>query len=193
MTPAEMVTYFNWVDIFILLIFLICIFKGTRNPLVVEIFNVLGMLICVYMSYHYFSALSDSLSKRVRFLDVATLDFLSFISIAILSYVTVVLLRKTVCHLFKIEAVSMLDRWGGLPLGFVRGLFVASIVLFVFYLPFINYFQQSARKSYLGSRLVWANVRVYEFLYNGIVTKFYAKEDFNKNVYEVVKFSEVKK
>ena len=113
-------------------------------------------------------------------------DFLMFITLAVLAYLAIAALRGVFSRLIKVEAMSALDRWGGLALGFLRSVFLISLLLIALYLSPINYFKESVKKSYLGSSLSFVDVRAYEFIFNTIVSKFYPEESLNKDIYEVL-------
>lgn len=186
MPIQETLSKFNWIDIVLLCLILTTCYKGSQKGFVIEIFKLLGLILAIYVSLHYFSSTSDYLVKSFPALGVVFSDFVCFIVLAIVSYLALVTLRSAFCHLFKVEAAKGLERWGGLVLGFLRGLFVSSLLMIIFCLLAIPYLKASIHKSYLGSRLVFTDVKVYESLFNGIVSKFSPQEKLNKDIYEVL-------
>lgn len=185
MPLGETVTKFNWIDIATICLILITSYKGSQKGFLTEMFKLLAVVLSIYVSLHYFSKVSDSLLGHFKNLDVIFSDFVCFVVLAILSYLAIALLREVFSHFVKVEAVSLLERWGGLALGFIRGLFLASMLFIIFYLSTAAYLKGSVKKSYLGSQLVLTDVKVYEFLFQGIVSKFAQSEKLNKDIYEI--------
>lgn len=185
MSLGETVTKFNWVDIVTICLILITSYRGSQKGFLAEMFKFLAVVFAIYVSLHYFSRVSDSLLSHFKSLDVVFSDFVCFVTLAVLSYLAIALLREVFSHFVKVEAVSLLERWGGLASGFIRGLLLASMLLIILYLSTIAYLKGSVKKSYLGSQLVLTDVKVYEFLFNGIVSKFAQSEKLNKDIYEV--------
>lgn len=185
MPLGETVTKFNWIDIVIVCLILITSYKGSQKGFLTEMFKLLGVILSIYLSLHYFSKASDYLLNHFKNLDVIFSDFVCFVVIVVLSYAAVTLLREVFSHFVKVEAVSVLERWGGLALGFARGLLLVSMLLIIFHLSTVPYLKGSVKKSYLGAQLALSDVKVYEFLFNGIASKFAQEERLNKDIYEV--------
>ena len=187
MPIQETLSKFNWIDIVAGALILISSYKGSKKGFIVEAFKLLGVVFAFCVSSHYFSKASDYLVRRFSGLGVVFLDLLMFIVLAILSYLAIAALRETLGRFFKVEAISALNRWGGLILGLVRGALLVSMLLVVFYLSSVTYLKASVKKSYLGSKLLWTDVRVYESIFNAVVLKFSPGENLNKDIYEVLK------
>ncbi len=186
MNVTEVVTKFNWVDIFVICIILITTYRGSNRSFIIEAFKFLGIICAVFVSMQYFSILSDFLLARVPLIGVLLSDFFSFAVLAIVTYLVVVFIREGFCRLLVVEAVSLLDKWGGFIFGFLRGVIFASMLLFLFSIPATDYLRGSVQKSYLGSQLVMVNVKVYEFIIKNIYSRIYANQKPNDVIYEVV-------
>ena len=177
---------FNWVDILTLLLFLRSCFIGSKKGFITELFKVFGLLIAIYISLHYFSQASGILTKWVPFLGVTFADFLCFVTLAILPYVSVALFRIAVLNFVKVEAANLLDKWGGFSLGIVKAYMAVSLLFIGFYFLNVSYLKESLKRSYLGSKVVNTDVKIYQVLVNGVVSKFAPRESFNNDLYEVL-------
>lgn len=186
MLVAEAVATFNWVDVVIICQILITTYRGTRRNFIVELFKTLGLVVSIYLAMHYYSRLSDFLLELLPFFGIFFSDFICFLIIAALSYLAVVLLREGFCRLLKVEAVNLLDKWGGFIFGFLRGMLIASLLVVLLNLSFVKYLQKSVRKSYLGSRLVFIDMGIYEFIFDKVVSKFTPEEKLNQGIYDVI-------
>lgn len=186
MPVQETLSKFNWIDIVVVSLILITSYKGSKDGFIRGAFKLLGVVFALCVSLHYFSKASDELVGRFSGLGVVFSDLLCFILLAIISYLAIAALRETLGRFLKVEAVSALDRWGALILGFLRGAFLVSLLLIVFCLSSVTYLKASVKKSYLGSQLLWTDVSVYEFIFNGMISKFSPGENLNKDIYEAL-------
>lgn len=186
MPVAETITKFNWMDIVVICIVLVSVYRGYHKSLIVEMFKFAGIIFSICISLHYFSGLSELIVKYFPVIGVYLADIVSFVGLAVLSYLCIAVIREVFCRFIKVEAANALDRWGGLALGFFRGLFVTSMFLILLNFFSIAYLKDSINKSYLGSQLVYLDVKVYEFINNNIILKFYPEGSSNKDIYEVI-------
>lgn len=182
----EALVKFNWIDIMALCVIILTAYKGARKGFVIEIFKFLAVVLSLSVSLHYFSKASDSLLEYFPQIGMVFSDMVCFAVLAILAYLAVAAAREAIRRFIKTEAVSGLHKWGGLILGLIRGAFFTSLLLISFYFLNVNYLMVSASSSYLGSRLVSAGVKAYEFTFGGIVSKFIPGDGLNQDIYEVL-------
>ena len=183
----EALKQFNWVDIFSIILFLRICYVATKTGLPVEIFKLLGTLLATYAALHYFTAVSDLFGGKVNIekMSLEFRDFLAFLVLASAGYIFMVLVRMVFFQFIKIEAVSLLNKWGGFILGLGRGLLLTSIAVFGLTISTLPYLKTSVEKSYLGGRIFQVAPATYTSLWNNLGAKFLPKETFNKVVYEV--------
>lgn len=179
----------NWIDIFvIILLFRIC-YVSLNNDIPTEFFKLLGTVTAIYLSLHYYTALSDWMTKRFFIpkhkMPLEFLDFLSLVILTISGYLIFVLLREAFYRFFKIEAGDRLNKWGGLALGIVRGILLSSLIIFVLVISSITYFKNSVINSYSGLRLFKLAPQAYTRVWNGFMSKIMTKEKLNDAVLEV--------
>ena len=176
----------NWVDIFALIILIRTSYIATRNTLPIELFKLLGTAAAVYLSLHYYIAFSSFLKDNFGInIPFKFLEFSSFLILAMLGYVIFFLARWLFYRFLKIEAVPDLERWGALILSIARGILLAGFVLFILVFTNLNYFKNSVRDSYSGKILIEVPVVTYSSLWDGVMSKFFTTEKFNKSVLEV--------
>ncbi|PIP18921.1 MAG: hypothetical protein COT38_01550 [Candidatus Omnitrophica bacterium CG08_land_8_20_14_0_20_41_16] len=181
---------FNWLDIFILImIFRIC-YIALKAGFPIEVFKFLGSLTAIYVSMHYYTMLSDFIKSRIPIeenMPLEFIDFLVFLLLAISGYLLFVLLRSVFSHFIKIEAVSALNKWGGLILGLFRSILLVSLIFFTLAISSVSYLKDSVKRSYLGPRLFSIAPDTYAWAWNNLASKFINSEKQNNVVLEVKK------
>lgn len=180
-------TKFNWIDIIVVLpLILIMSYRGSKNGFIVEMFKLSGIVLSIYISMHYFSEASDFLYNHFPAVKLAFWDFICFSALAVLSYLAIAAVRNIFCRFVKVEASGSLNKWGGLAAGFSRGCLTASMLFLLFYFSTVAYLKESVKKSYLGSQCVVTDVKVYEFIFNNIVSKFSPGDKLNQGIYDLL-------
>lgn len=179
----------NWVDIFILILLLRISYTALRNGIFVELFKFLGVLAGIYLSLHYYTSLANFLDRfiKTKTFAIEIFDFASLVILIAVGYLIFISIRESLLRLIKVEVVSGLNKWVAGVLGVIRGILVASLIVYVFSLPVISYFKESVKKSYSGEKLITLSPTVYTRIWDGFMSKFMPHEDFNKAVLEVQK------
>lgn len=185
----------NWVDVFAVFLLLRILYVSAKNGFVVELFKLIGIIFTIYLSLHYYSKLSNLISKRISLEQphLEYVDFFMFISLVAATYLIFAFLRKIFLNFVKIEAVAVLSKWGGLILGFFRGALSGGLVIIILSIATLPYLNTSARKSYFGERLFNITVFTYSALWNGVMSKFMANEKFNQAIFKVQSFASSQK
>lgn len=175
----NMLKQFNWLDIFILImIFRVC-YIAVKGGFTTEFFKFLGTLAAVYLAMHYSVLIADYIVRQLPITGKVSLrfiDFLVFLFLVTLGYLLFVLLRSLFSNFIKIEAVSALNKWGGLILGGCRSILLVSLICFTLVIPGIPYFKDSVQHSYLGSRLTFVVSDTYTWIWANIFSKFIPTE-----------------
>ncbi len=180
----------NWLDIFILIIILRICYIASKTGLPSEFFKFIGTLLASCVSMHYYVAISDSVRALVpviKDIPAEVLDFVIFLTLAIGTYLVFVVLRNITNNLLKIEAVSTLNKWGGLLLGSLRSLFLVSFIVFVMAVSPVNYLKLSVKHSYFGPRVFSVSTGTYNWLCENLFSKLSGKDSRNKAVLEIEK------
>jgi len=181
---ASLIGEINWVDIFIVIILIRAGYVALKNGLASEFFKILGLVFCSYLALHYHSGIVDLVQNRLGFKKVSTgfLNFVFFVILAAAGYALFVLLRKIFSRFIKMEAIPTLNKWGGFFLGILRGLFLASLILFILVISEIQYFRKSIRSSASGRFVLRIAPVAYNSLWRDIVSKFFPSEKLNEQV-----------
>jgi uncharacterized membrane protein required for colicin V production len=184
----DIISHINWVDLFVLIILLRGCYIAVQTGFIVEFFKLLGLVLAVFFSFHYYTPLVDLLKKKAglgSIMPLAFADFLSFIFICGGVYLIIVAARKSILGLFKVEAPSLVNKWGSLVLGIFRSMLLAGLVIFILVISSVDYLKNCAVGSFSGKKFFKVPVAVYSGLWNGVGSKFLPNEHFNKTVYDV--------
>ncbi|MFH0912877.1 MAG: CvpA family protein [Candidatus Omnitrophota bacterium] len=186
---ANVLKQLNWVDFFALIVLFRIGYVARKSGFSAELFKLLGTLLSTYLSLHYYLIFSDYLGNRIGIQDMLLEYSTSFIFIAfaILGYLVFVVLRNIFYRFLKMEAVPNLDQWGGLILGLVRAVLLASLIIFIMVTSPLVYLKDSVTSSYSGKAIFKVAPAVYSGLWKSIASKFATQEKFNKAILEVPK------
>ncbi len=180
----------NWLDIFVLmLIFRVC-YIALKTGFLVEVFKFAGTIVAMCVSMRYYAGFSAGVSRILPFLQdvpVKLLELSVFIILASGTYLLFVFLRNLTNNLFKIEAASGLNKWGGLVLGSLRSLLFASLILFTLVISGSRYLKESIKNSYLGIKALSVSTNVYPWIWNNLLYRFSDTENKNKAVLDAEK------
>ncbi|MFC1804243.1 CvpA family protein [Candidatus Omnitrophota bacterium] len=177
----------NWLDIFIVILLIRTIYVSLKRGFSTELFKLLGIVAATYISLHYFTAISDFIRSRSSTgkMPLEFLDFLCFLVLASITNLIFVFLRKGFFQFIKIEAVSGLNKWGGLIFGLGRGFLLVGLIIFGLTISSIKYFKNSVSDSYSGKRMSSVAADTYTFLWDKFWSKFMSGEEYNSTVLEV--------
>jgi uncharacterized membrane protein required for colicin V production len=187
----EIIKKLNWVDLFVIILLFRIGYVAIKSGFSVELFKLLGTTAAIYMSLHYYTAFSDWIAKSSHIpiskesMPLEFMDFISFLILAIAGYIIFVGLRIGLYRFIKMEAVPVLNKWGGLVLGILRGFLLAGLIIFMLAISTLTYLRNSAIKSYLGKGLFKVAPATYSWLWGNITSKFMTNEKFNKTILEV--------
>ncbi|MEW6101480.1 MAG: CvpA family protein [Candidatus Omnitrophota bacterium] len=183
----DIILKLNWVDILFVTVLLRTCFVSFKTGFTVESFKLLGILFSIYVSCHYYTALSDVIQKYfpTEKFPLEFLDFLVFLLLVIIADAFFILLRSVFYHFMKLQAVPALNKWGGLVLGLVRAYFLIGLIVFMLIISTLDYLRNSALNSYLGRRFYKVAPNTYTWVWNSITSKFMANEKFNNTITEV--------
>ena len=181
----------NWLDLAMIVIFFYTIHIALKRGLTAEIFKLMGILTVIFFATQYFTKLSDFAIKIFKLQESpAPLQFVDFICFSILAAATYsffMLLRFIFFQIFKIEAVSRFNKFGGLILGLVRGILLCALLSFTLAISSVDYFRNSVAESYSGIKLFKVYTDTYSLAWQGLMSKFITGEKFNNVVEEVGK------
>jgi uncharacterized membrane protein required for colicin V production len=175
----------NWVDIFVLILGVRICYIAVKSGFPVELFKLIGTITAIYLSLHYYILLSGYIKGWLSMGDRLPQEFLQFIVFLVLAcvgYYAFMVLRSIFYRFLKMEAVSTLNKWGSLILGVARTALLASLIMFMFVISSVSYFNSSVKTSYMGKHLFMVAPDTYSWLWNNFVSKFAAGEKYNDTV-----------
>ncbi len=119
----------NWIDYTILAIILLSLLIGVVRGFISEIISLVTWVAAFYLAFRY----SKILAEHLTFIHSASGSYAAaFAIIFILTLIVGISLNACVRHLWLRTGVPGVDRFLGLLLGIVRGIFiVAFIILFI--------------------------------------------------------------
>lgn len=183
--PTGSITKFNWVDIFVVIfLFRIC-YVASKTGLPAELFKLFGTLVSIFLSFHYCTRLSNLVSLNIGTakVPIGLLDYFMFLALAISGYMIIVLLRNLFFRLIKMEAVSTLNRWGGLIVGTLRGFLLTALAIFILVFSGNSYMESSVKSSFSGNYFLSVGPATYTLVWDGIVSKFSPADKLNKDIF----------
>jgi uncharacterized membrane protein required for colicin V production len=174
----------NWIDIFVvILLFRVC-YVSTKSRILVELLKLSGTIFAIYLSLHYYPAVSDFLRDLTNF-PSASLYFLTFCILAIAGYMLFVSFRLLILRFAKKQELTGLDRWGSPVVGAFRAFLLAGLLIFMLGLWGLAYLKESINASFSGRGLFNVAPNTYSFLWNNVTFRISPGESFNKNIEEV--------
>ena len=182
---AVFLQHINWVDIAIIILILRGIQIGAKRGFFIEIFKIISILCAIYISIHYFSVVSDYVNSNAP----VPVDFADSLSFAFLIFACILIwvpIRDGILHFVKVEAVPVLNKFGGAMIGLLRSFLVVS--LFVLILEFMSggYFGAIVVNSKFGTKFSKLAPSIYVSIHDNLIAKFAPDDKLNNAVFEVI-------
>lgn len=180
----DLIKRFNWVDILVIIIVFRVCYVSVKRGFIVELFKLLGTVLAIYLSLHYYSPLADYLNDRfsITVIPLEFLDFLCFVLLALVGYSVFIILREGITRFIKSEAAPRLNQWGGLAVGAIRSFLLLSLILYMLLISTLTYLNSSAHKAYMGPSVFRIAPGIYSNLWNTVMSKFMFNEKYNDSV-----------
>jgi len=185
----EYIKQFNWVDILVVILLIRICYVSVKTGFPVELFKLLGIVSAIYLACHYYVKVGAFLNNRIPLEGAGWLKFstfLAFLLLGLVGYFVFMVIRNFLMALIKMEAISLLNRWGALMLGIIRAALFVSLLLFTLAVSNSNYLKNSLTNSFLSPRFLKLTPAVYGVLWNNLLCRFMNKHAFNKAVFEVL-------
>ena len=177
----------NWLDIFAVILLIRIGYIAVKTGFTTEIFKLLGTIFAIFLAGHYYIRLGIFLSSFISIKEQAGINFLNFlvfILLVFLGYFVFAIIRRAFTILIKMEAVSLLNRWGAVILGIVRWSLFISLLFLIISISNINYLKDSLLGSLSGPKLIRIAPGVYASIWNNLMSRFMDKKVFNKELLE---------
>lgn len=178
---------FNWVDIFVFIVFVRLIFISLKQGVLIEAFKLLGTLSGLYLSLHYYFSFASYLNGHAGNKNTpgSFLEFFAFFILFAGGYLGFWLLRVLIFRFVSTKVNPFLSKWGAFCLSFLRSVLIVSVILFAFLIPQSMYFKDSIRYSLSGNSLVKIAPATYTWVWKSIVSKLNSSEKFNNLILDV--------
>ena len=183
----EFFSQFNWVDIFVFIVFVRLIFISLKQGLLTEVLKLLGTFSGLYLSLHYYFSFASYLNGHSgnKSAPGYFLEFFAYLVLFAGGYLVFWLLRILISRFVSAEVNPVLSKWGSLISCFLRSVLLVSIILFALLIPQSMYFKDSIRYSLSGNSLVKIAPATYTWVWKSIVSKFNSGEKFNNAILDV--------
>ena len=169
----EAIRQLNWVDFFVVILLIRICYVAAKCGFTAELLKLLGTLTAICFAFHNYLSTSNSLVSLLKLKATPLyLDSLIFLSLATSGYLIFIAVRRLFSLFIKMEAVAMLNKWGGLILGVFRAFLLASLILYLLAISGLDYFKRSIGISYSGNKIVRIAPIVYTSLWDNIISKF---------------------
>lgn len=177
----------NWIDFLVIGIIARMCYIGIKTGLGIELFKLASLWLATVISYHiYTTPLSDLLNQRLPALPLDAGDVFVFCALLTVITIGIRIIRESFFLLVKIEAQNVLNKWGGLVIGCLRGFWIASIALFIMTISTVQYLEVSAKSSLFGHKLIGMAPNIYKGSYEGLISKFFVNSSINPEVFKAV-------
>jgi uncharacterized membrane protein required for colicin V production len=180
----EILSQFNWIDIFVVILTLRILYIAFRTGVKFEIFKLLGTFTGLYISLHYYTSLSDLFNSRILNSQTRSsfFDIVSFALLAFAGYGLFFLLRMLIGKITQSEVNPHLDKWGGFICGTCRAVLTVSLSLCFFMAGNGEYFKKSVHSSFSGTYVTRVAADTYTCVWNGFASKLRKEEKLNPAV-----------
>ena len=178
---------FNWVDVFVVILLIRLCYVAVKTGFPVELFKLLGLIFAILLACHNYVGISNFLASNApsAVLGQRTLNILnlfSFVLLATLGYFVFFILRTTCLSLVRMEAISLLNRWGAIILSIFRWSLLTSLLLMTAAISNNGYLNKGLSDSFVRPVLFKPAPKVYVFLWNNLLSRFMDSEGFNSAV-----------
>ncbi|MFH1692321.1 MAG: CvpA family protein [Candidatus Omnitrophota bacterium] len=184
---SKYVVGINWVDFLIIGIILRMCYIGLRTGIGIEFFKLLGLWLATMITFQLYSTpLADMLHEKLPALPIDAADVFVFVSLLTITILVVRMIRESFFLLVKLDEQNTASKWGGLVMGFIRGVWIASLALMIMTISTMQYLETSAKSSLFGHRFINIAPQIYEVSHRIIISKLFPKTDINDQVFQVI-------
>lgn len=177
----------NWADLLIIGILIRMAFIGLKTGFAIELFKLISLWFATIITFQlYTTPLADLLNEKVPALPLDAADVFTYIVIMTLVTLAFRIIRESFFLLIKIEAANTFDKIAGIILGSLRGLWVASIALFIMCISTIQYLETSAKSALFGHKVIALAPNIYRGCYNGLTRHLFSKTKLNEEVFKIL-------
>ena len=176
----------NTIDILAIGIIVRGIITGRSTLFISELVKILGVVLAICISIHYYDRLGRFLSEYM-FVPESIADFLAYSGISFVIIFLFFLIKDGWSLIIHIQESPKFNYWGGLAVSMMKSYLLCGVMLIAFLLVSTPFFKSSAEKS-LSLRLFRKlPAAIYKVFYGGIVVKLLPKEPSNADFINLMK------
>ncbi|MCK5213989.1 MAG: CvpA family protein [Candidatus Omnitrophica bacterium] len=169
----------NWLDIITVAILLRCVYIGISKGLVAEELKLVGVLVAMFITQHYFVVFADFLHDFVA-IPVFMAEITAFVILWLIVLVLFKFIREGLFLFLKKKSVSGGKRIIGGLLGISRGVLICSLLFPIMFLSGSEYLDKTARSSFAGFYIIDLSSKAYKEIFSYIVKPFFPNEERNE-------------
>lgn len=139
----------NWVDILVVILLFRTSYIGARTGLSEEIFRIIGILLGLFFSMKYYSALGTLLNTNIS-LPQELINGITFFILILLSILSMKLVSLGLTKIVKLAFADKIDKWGGFIVGLFRGAVILSLLFTLFGIVQVDYLVKSVEERSLA-------------------------------------------
>jgi membrane protein required for colicin V production len=146
----------HWVDYAIILIIGLSILTGLFRGFVKEIIALSVWILAIWLAFHYSTDISSWFQSYVQ--DKTARTIMAFVAIVVVTVLTGGLLNTIFGFILHRSGLSGTDRLLGMGFGFMRGVFIVSLLMLVMKmtsLPYQEYSHQSKLYAQFNPFVEW--------------------------------------
>ncbi|MDD4955867.1 MAG: CvpA family protein [Candidatus Omnitrophica bacterium] len=125
---------FGLIDIFFLILWLRITYEAASKGLFIEILKILALFINSVFTFQFYPFIAEKLTNKVSFLGKDLTNGITAIVLFVILAIVVGLIIKIIDALFKRKEIAFAEKIAAIILGFVRVLFLTSVLVFFLHL-----------------------------------------------------------
>jgi len=180
----------NWIDILLLICILRMGYVGLKRGLFIEIFKILNVLVCCFVTFHFYSSVGQLINSKLPPLPLDAAKIFSYTALCIIITLIFSIIREAIVVILRIETPTNIIKFLGAVLGVLRGVIISGLIIFGLYISTIHYLEMSARVSFLGQKVVMVPTKIYESIFRGFIYNLSQQQAFNNDVSKALQPSE---
>lgn len=159
----QILSRINWVDILVVILIVRMSYVAFMDGLSHEIFPFLGTIAVFVFSLHYYPRLGSAISQNLGNMQIDISNCISFIILVAVLGLVVRFLKVALDKIVKVQWHPVIEKFGGLVVGILKGYIITAIVLMILTLMPLSYLQWSIKdRSLTGKYILMAGPEVYQ-------------------------------
>jgi len=177
-----MASNFNWIDIIMACIVVRSVLIGLKSSITIEVFRFIGIICAIFITLHYYVNLGNFFHKNA-FIPTTIDEIAAFVVLWLTVFFVFKLIGEGWALILKIEVHPLINRWGVLVLSLFRSVLVCALTFMLLFVSNNVYLGKMSNRAFTGQFLIDISPRIYDFIYKGIVRKYFPDENLNVKVF----------